>query len=95
MRADDGTRSLYVVPRRRGREHEDRFSGVLVICLCVFDEKINIGDRSILAAIRERGHIELRELEFQNNLFRERCNEYYKSCNAAELYTSMNESYWM
>ncbi len=57
-------------------------------------EKIDIGDRSILATLRQRGTTEIAGLVEKNRVFSEACNVFYQSRNVAQPFDNFNESWW-
>jgi hypothetical protein len=57
-------------------------------------ERLDIGDRSTLAALRDRGKKEISELVSKNELFGNACNEFYRSVNPAAPFKNLNQEYW-
>jgi len=58
-------------------------------------ETIDIGDRTKLATIQERGLREIAELKSRNDAFATTCNDFYRKRKVAEPFTELNESYWI
>jgi len=58
-------------------------------------ETIEIGDRSVLKSLHDRGIVEIDGLVEKNRTFADICSQFYGSRNVAEPFRSLHASYWI